>query len=86
MSCLCSEQRLLPLCEPNNCPQIFSVAVRAPQVRDPRTFLLLCVRDREGERAVARPAVPPSLKSDFCYLLCTTHENRGEEKKIKISV
>lgn len=62
MSCLCIEQRLLPLCKPNNCPQIFSVTVRAPQVKDPRTFLLVCVHDTERERALARPAVPPFPK------------------------
>lgn len=68
VSCPCMEQRLLPLCKPGHFPQIFSVALRAPQVKEPRTFLLY-VYVTEGERAGAGPAVPPLLKSDlFCHL------------------
>ena len=49
-------------------------------MKDPRTFLLVCVRDRESERAVTRPAVPPFLKSDFFrYLLCNIHLNLEEK-------
>lgn len=71
---MCIVQRWLALCQ-QNCPQFFRVAVRAPQVKDPRTFLRVCVRDTEREGAVPRPPLPPFLKSDFCLLLCIMHRN-----------
>lgn len=49
----CFEQGSLPLGEPNSFPQIFSVAAGAPQVKDPKTFLPVCVRDTEGQAALS---------------------------------
>lgn len=50
----CFEQGSLPLGEPNSFPQIFSVAAGAPQVKDPKTFLPVCVRDTEGQAALSQ--------------------------------
>lgn len=50
----CFEQGSLPLWEPNSFPELFSVAAGAPQVKDPRTFLPVCVRDTEGQAGLSQ--------------------------------
>lgn len=80
----CFEQGSLPLGEPSSSPQIFSVAAGAPQVKDPRAFLPVCVRDTEGQAGLSQGQLCLlSLKvisSGLFSLLCTSKFRREKKK------